>query len=441
MKKSLGIILSVVLLLSSLLTCLFLLASAEAKSVTLEDFDGETHTASMTYPTPDSADYTEPETVTDEGLAFEGKSLKILLQYVSPDTKFTYKVGTDATFPADAEKLYVSFWMKSDVDCVFKIQIPDLNWNGDKYYLVEVQQGTHMYNIDITDCGFQGTRGIMINNWGEYFETAPEPFSGNAYLDSVIITDTPRTLPGDDTSSEESDVSDVTSDVTSDTSKPTSSADGILITDFEEGQLTPKPGAYMVEGKHFDLVTDPVYSGSRSLKLNLNYEGSWTNHQWVLEPATHEDWFRFEDDTRYLSFWMSSDVDCVLRVNLLGEDWKDYSYPLEVKKGTRFYNIPLTEYHYSLPTIRGVMFNLNADDYEDWDSDEEAPTWQGTAYVDSIRLTAEPREETFPSEDTSDASGTSSAQDIPSTGVEMMILPLALLAVGSGAILVIRKKK
>ena len=87
------------------------------------------------------------------------------------------------------------------------------------------------------------------------------------------------------------------------------------------------------------------------------------------------------------------------------------------------------------------MFNLNADDYEDWDSDEEAPTWQGTAYVDSIRLTAEPREETFPSEDTSDASGTSSAQDIPSTGVEMMILPLALLAVGSGAILVIRKKK
>ena len=50
-------------------------------------------------------------------------------------------------------------------------------------------------------------------------------------------------------------------------------------------------------------------------------------------------------------------------------------------------------------------------------------------------------EETFPSEDTSDASGTSSAQDIPSTGVEMMILPLALLAVGSGAILVIRKKK
>ena len=239
----------------------------------------------MTYPTPDSADYTEPETVTDEGLVFEGKSLKILLQYVSPDTKFTYKVGADATFPADAEKLYVSFWMKSDVDCVFKI--PDLNWNGDKYYLVEVQQGTHMYNIDITDCGFQGTRGIMINNWGEYFETAPEPFSGNAYLDSVIITDTPRTLPGDDTSSEESDVSDVTSDVTSDTSKPTSSADGILITDFEEGQRTPKPGAYMVEGKHFDLVTDPVYSGSRSLKLNLNYEGSWTNHQWVLEPATH----------------------------------------------------------------------------------------------------------------------------------------------------------
>lgn len=145
MKKSLGIILSVVLLLSSLLTCLFLHASAEAKSVTLEDFDGETHTASMTYPTPDSADYTAPETVTDEGLVFEGKSLKILLQYVSPDTKFTYKVGADATFPADAEKLYVSFWMKSDVDCVFKIQIPDLNWNGDKYYLVEVQQGTHMY--------------------------------------------------------------------------------------------------------------------------------------------------------------------------------------------------------------------------------------------------------------------------------------------------------
>ena len=37
MKKSLGIILSVVLLLSSLLTCLFLHASAEAKSVTLEE--------------------------------------------------------------------------------------------------------------------------------------------------------------------------------------------------------------------------------------------------------------------------------------------------------------------------------------------------------------------------------------------------------------------
>ena len=51
MKKSLSIVLSMFLLVSSLLVCLIFTTSAEAKTVVIADFDGEELGASVNYRT------------------------------------------------------------------------------------------------------------------------------------------------------------------------------------------------------------------------------------------------------------------------------------------------------------------------------------------------------------------------------------------------------
>ena len=405
----------------------------EPKTADIADFDGEELGAKVNYPTDGS--------VTVESAAtpsLEGKSLKMTLRYTREDGQITYEIGKTVTFPADMKKKYVSFWMKSDVDCKIKVQIADSGWSGDKFYDVEIQSGTHMYNVDISDCKYLGTRGIFIRNWGEYYETAPTPFSGTAYLDSVIVTDTPRTYTDPD-ASDTSDTSD-TSDV-SDTSTPEVNTD-VLITDFEEGQLSIKEGPYMHKGKEYDIATSPVYSGSQSLKMILKYDGDWTRIEWVMEPASYQEWPHLNSDSKYLSFWMNSDVDCVLQAVLLDKEYaKDESSLINVKKGTHFYNVDISGY--KKDAIRGVMFRLDAEDYE-----EDGPVWKGTIYLDSVILTATPR--TLPGGDTSNGGDTSSKPNStvsnpnstsPSTGVGIRLLPLALIGFAGAAVVMLKKKK
>ena len=401
------------------------------KTVDVASFDGDELGASVAYPNDGS--------VTVEAAAspsLEGKSLKMLLRYTAADGQITYKIGSDTTFPTDMTKKYLSFWMDSEVDCKIKVQIPDSNWGGDKFYDVEIQSGAHMYNVDISDCTYAGARGIFIRNWGEYYETAPAPFSGTAYLDSVVVTDTPRTYTDPDASdtSDTSDSSDASD--TSDASQPAASTD-VLVTDFEDGQLFPKTGPYMRKGIEFDIATSPVYSGSQSLKMGLNYEGDWTKIEWVMEPAGWESWPHLNSDSRYLSFWMNADVDCVLQVGLLDKDYaRDMITLVDIRKGTHFYNVDISAY--TKDVARGVVFRLSADDYE-----EDTAAWKGTAYLDSVIFTATPRE--LPNEDNSTASTGSNASTgsttSPSTGVGIRLLPLALIGFAGAAVVILKKKK
>ena len=400
------------------------------KTVDVASFDGDELGASVAYPDDGS--------VTVEAAAspsLEGKSLKMLLRY-SGEGKITYQFDSSARFLQNMEKKYFSFWMKSEVDCKIKLQLVDINWNGNAYYDVEIQKGAHMYNVDISDCTFEGFARFLILNWSEYYETAPAPFSGTAYLDSVVLTDTPRTYTDPDASdtSDTSDSSDASD--TSDASQPAASTD-VLVTDFEDGQLFPKTGPYMRKGIEFDIATSPVYSGSQSLKMGLNYEGDWTQIEWVMEPAGWESWPHLNSDSRYLSFWMNADVDCVLQVGLLDKDYaRDMITLVDIRKGTHFYNVDISAY--TKDVARGVVFRLSADDYE-----EDTAAWKGTAYLDSVIFTATPRE--LPDEDNSTASTGSNASTgsttSPSTGVGIRLLPLALIGFAGAAVVMLKKKK
>jgi|GEM_PF-4386796 len=426
MKKSLSIVLSMFLLVSSLLVCLIFTTSAEAKTVVIADFDGDELGAKVAYPDDDSVTVGAAASP-----SLEGKSLKMLLRYTDAWGQITYQIGSDTTFPADMTKKYLSFWMDSEVDCKIKVQIPDINWDGgDKFYDVEIQSGAHMYNVDISDCTYAGVRGIFIRNWAEYYETAPTPFSGTAYLDSVIVTDTPRTYTDPD-ASDTSDTSD-----SSDASQPEANTD-VLVTDFEDGQIFPKTGPYMREGIEFDIVTSPVYSGSQSLKMGLNYEGDWTKIEWVMEPDGWESWPHLNSDSRYLSFWMNSDVDCVLQVGLMDKDYsRDLITLVNIRKGTHFYNVDISAY--TKDVARGALFRLSADDYE-----EDTAAWKGTAYLDSVMITATPRE--LPDENNStgstDSNASTGSTTSPSTGVGLRLLPLALIGFAGAAVVMVKKKK
>ncbi len=351
------------------------------------------------------------ETASD--LKFEGsKSMKLPLKYENQYTTITYMIDKATVFP-DSDKLYLSFWMSSDVDCTAKLQLADIDWNGDEYYDLSIKAGTHMYNIDVSDSAFRGFSRLLIQLKGEYYAAAPKPFSGFGYMDSVVLTDTPRALPG-----EEPVVP--TAPSATETTKP---AVVILpITDFEEGELTPKVGPYMKQGKHFDLVTSPVYSGKRSLKMMVNMEGDWTKTQWVMEPASYDDWFYLNEDTNYLSFWMNSDVDCVLRVILGDPDWGESWYQLvSIKKGAHMYNVDISSYEKAM--ARGVEFQLNAEDYK------STKAWKGTIYVDSVVFSSEPR--------TLDGEGGGQVN----TGEAVRIIPAALLLTAGVTLLALRRKK
>ena len=403
------------------------------KTVDVADFDGDELGVQVAYPDDGSVTVEAVDTP-----SLEGKSLKMLLRYSGEYGKITYQFNSSARFLQNMEKKYFSFWMKSEVDCKIKLQLVDINWNGNAYYDVEIQEGAHMYNVDISDCTFEGFARFLILNWSEYYDTAtaPAPFSGTAYLDSVVVTDTPRTYTDPDASdtSDTSDSSDASD--TSDASQPDANTD-VLVTDFENGQLFPKTGPYMREGIEFDIATSPVYSGSQSLKMNLNYEGDWTKIEWVMEPDGWESWPHLNSDSRYLSFWMNADVDCVLQVGLLDKDYsRDMITLVDIRKGTHFYNVDISAY--TKDAVRGVVFRLSADDYE-----EETAAWKGTAYLDSVIFTATPRE--LPDEDNSTASTGSNTSTgsttSPSTGVGIRLLPLALIGFAGAAVVMMKKKK
>ena len=344
---------------------------------------------------------------------FEGSgSMKLPLEYKNKFTTITYMLEKATVYP-DSDKLYVSFWMSSDVDCTAKLQLADIDWNGDEYYDLSIKAGTHMYNIDISGSAFRGFSRLLILQKGEYYAAAPKPFSGFGYMDSVVLTDTPRTLSGEDP------VVSTSASVT-ETTKP---AVVIMpITDFEEGELTPKEGPYMKKGKHFDLATSPVYSGKRSLKMTVNMEGDWTKTQWVMEPASYDNWFYLNDDTKYLSFWMNSDVDCVLRVILGDPDWGEGWYQLvNIKKGTHMYNVDISSYEKTV--ARGVEFQLNAEDYK------STKAWKGTIYLDSVVFSSEPR--------ILDGEGGGQVN----TGEAVRVIPAALLLTAGVSLLALRKKK
>ena len=156
-----------------------------------------------------------------------------------------------------------------------------------------------------------------------------------------------------------------------------------------------------------------------------------------MEPAGWESWPHLNSDSRYLSFWMNADVDCVLQVGLLDKDYaRDMITLVDIRKGTHFYNVDISAY--TKDVARGVVFRLSADDYE-----EDTAAWKGTAYLDSVIFTATPRE--LPDEDNSTASTGSNASTgsttSPSTGVGIRLLPLALIGFAGAAVVMLKTKK
>ena len=380
MKKHVAIFLCVALLISALSGLLISAGAADAPAIVkIADFEGDNLGVKVNYPNDGSVSAEAVSSPVYEG----SKSAKLLLRYENSYSKITYAVGETISFAEGMQPKYLSFWMKSDVHAYLEIQLPDKNWNGDSFYLVEILEGEHMYNIDISDCAFAGIRGIILNNWavGKSVTIPPQtPYSGNAYLDSVIITDTPRELSGADSSGPVSSGDASSPDSSSpDSSVPDSTARNIPLTGFEEGE------ALLTTGDPDGLAavdTEHVFTGSRSMKLRA-YEKDGSQHTgYKLDEGCLLPDGRVP---RYLSFWCESETDFTVRIQLFDPHWgTDFDTTAEIRQGIQMVNVDISGCTYT-SSIRGFYFRIKSSDQK------PGASFDASFYVDAMLLTDTPR--------------------------------------------------
>ena len=403
---------------------------AVPKTVTVADFEGDT-AVKVEYPTDESA---AGKAQISGDAAYDGsKSLKIELGLENQWTTDTYQIGGDTLFAEGMTQKYLSFWMDSRLEKATHIafQLMDTDWSGDVFYLVEIQPGVHLYNVDISDYGFKGTRGIKLLNWGDYsnksslfspttgweFERADNNL-GIGYIDSIVLTDTPRTLPD-----EPATTTTTGSGETTTTTAPIGGKVHVF-SDFDTTSILPKTSQYMVQGKDFDIVGSPSYEGN-SLKMVYELYDASSRKQFVLEGSS---FYQIAESDRYLSFWMHSEQDYTLRVCLLDPDWaEDWYTTVQIQKGTHFYNVDFRKLGYDKSSTRGVMFMLDAEDYLD-ENEDLVGNLNGISYVDSVVFCSEER-----------ALADNDEPVVPA-GAAGVAIPLVIVAAAGASVLVLGRK-
>lgn len=395
----------------------------------MTDFEGDDFTVKVNWPTG-AADKAQ----ISGDAAYDGsKSLRLDLGLENEWTTETYQIDKSVTFAEGMEKKYLSFWVDSRLQksTHIALQLMDIGWDGDLYYLVEIQPGAHLYNLDISDCPYKGIRGIIVNNWADYSQKASQfskttgstftPVYDNAgvgYFDSILVTDTPRTLPDEPTTT--------TTTGSGETTTTTAPIGGKVhvFSDFDAISILPKTGRYMVQGKDFDIVGSPSYEG-HSLKMVYELYDASSRKQFVLEGSS---FYQIAESDRYLSFWMHSEQDYTLRVCLLDPDWaEDWYTTVQIQKGTHFYNVDFRKLGYDKSSTRGVMFMLDAEDYLD-ENEDLVGNLNGISYVDSVVFCSEER--TLADDN----------EPVVPAGAAGVAIPLVIVAAAGMSVLVLGRK-